>query len=579
MSIYFEIISYISAKLKRRIILIVPLLGIAGVLEVASLVSLIPLISVALDPLKAEPWLAYVGLHGLEHYHALSIFALVTFVAFSLKATFILLVNRYSFYTALGIRAFFQKLLFKSYLSTAYSYHLKRNTAEYLRNITNECYSLEGRFLMPVLTLMAEIIPVMFIAALLAAINPSGLMISIVIFVFFGFLITKFTAKRLRALGAEQIRADGKLLRIAQQSFHSPKEVYVYNRRKALVSLVSECADKASDAIAEALTLNQLPRFFFEIISLLVVIAVAAVSLYSGSSVDELIVELGVFFGAVVKLLPSSNRIVNHLQALNHSRPTIQNILKELKSTESAIERIDHLPDKDIESIGEFESIQVNNLGFCFDPATPLFENLNFEIKKGEVIGLIGETGSGKTTLMNVLLGLIPHATGEVLINGRPMQAVKAEWNKMVGYVPQEIYLLDDSLINNITFFGQEDKVDLAFVQHVVEQVALSDVVEGLDMGLETIVGEHGSRFSGGQRQRVAIARALYRDPDVLIFDEATSALDSETEAVISQAVQCLKGKKTIIMIAHRVSSLSVCDRVLKLERGNLEPVDLSRLN
>lgn len=566
MNAYFRILGYLSSALKRRVYLIAPLLGVAGVLEVVSIASLIPLLSVALDANEAAYWMQYIGLNSLTHYQTLAALSFCTLLAFGIKSAFVLSVNRYTFYTALRIRAFFQKLLFRLYLNSEYGYHQQRNSAEYLRNMTSECYSLEGRFVMPGLTLVAEIIPIIFIAAFLLVINPFGLLVAVGVFGVAGFLVTKFTAARLKALGKVQLDSDGHLLKTAQQSFHCLKEVYVYNRQAYLVNQFSGFADKATESIARALTLNLVPRFLMEIIALLVIILIAVVSLNSGADINDLIVELGVFFGAVIKLLPSSSRVVNQLQSLNHARPTIENLLKEINNLSLVNDTSNQSRYGDLDF--KFASLHLEGVSFEYPNGNEIFRDLTIDITAGDVIGIVGETGSGKTTLLNLLLGLLHPTAGRVLVNNYDRSQVFFGWRNSIAYVPQEIFIMDDSIAGNVAFIESDSEIDIGRVEEALKLASLYEMVSRMPQGIHTQVGERGAVLSGGQRQRIGLARALYRNPQVLVLDEATSALDNETEGEIVRTIAKLKGEITILLVSHRSQPLSICDRKFVVRKG-----------
>jgi ABC-type multidrug transport system fused ATPase/permease subunit len=468
-------------------------------------------------------------------------------------------VSKFTFTTALKIKVSIQNLLFKKYLEKDFISHLSSNSANYLRNITTECHQIEGRFIMPGLTLMAEILPVVFIVGFLVYLNPLGVFIAFIIFMIAGLLITKTTSKYLTVYGKEQIYSDGMQVKIAKEAFSSLKEIALYKKEEKISNIYNGYTHKSADLISNALALGQIPKFVLEVVGLLTISLIAYISFSKGATASEVLIELAIFMGAIVKLLPSANRIVMNLQSLAHAKPAIENILNELKDN--------IILDKNVgsETISKLEKISLESLSFKY-PNThySVLKDVNLTINKGEIIGLKGESGSGKSTLINLLLGLFDATEGNIKINNVDIKNCKISWQDKIAYVPQDVVLFDDTLRNNIIFY--QDNILDNTVKNILDKLKLQEFSNKLYM----TIGEGGSSLSGGQKQRIGIARALARNPQFIIFDEATSALDNETEQEINKLIKVISKDITILIIAHKNSALEICDKVYKIRKNNL---------
>lgn len=560
---YIKIIKLLPNNQLYKLFILVPLMGVSGVLEVASIASLIPLMSVALEPDKVEYWSAMVGLPKMTYQDAITYLVFLVIFSFVVKGCFGLFVYSLSYRFVANTKANYQQILFQGYLNKDFKFHLDNNSGDYLRNLTTECNAVEARFIMPSLVLLAEVIPLFFLVLFLFYLNPYGLALSSGLFVFFGFLVAKFNSKRLRELAKIQISSDGSIVKTIQQTFSSIREILIYNRSDSVKSSFSEYCQISANSISKGLVYNSVPKLVLEVVAVFCVFLIAFISYLSGDSIRDILIELGVFLATMIKILPSASKVVAHIQALSYAKPSIVNYLTAISS-----ENNNRLAPQT--SLEKFDSLEFKNVSFRYDSKRKVLDKISLKINSGDVVGIIGETGSGKSTLLNLILGLVNPSEGVVFINNKPMEVVKLSyWNK-IGYVPQETYLIDDSIINNITFYRKFDNIR---IQNSLELSSLQPTIEGLPDGGETKVGEAGCNLSGGQRQRVGLARALFNQPDLLILDEATSALDHITEKNIIDNLARIKCGKTILMIAHRESTLSICDYILKVENSQVSVI------
>jgi len=312
--------------------------------------------------------------------------------------------------------------------------------------------------------------------------------------------------------------------------------------------------------------LMALPRHMFELLAVMVLSVFIFVLLFVlDKDTGVIIPSLGVFVMAAFKIMPSANKIIGDVQSLRFGLPVINRIYDEI-----------HLPDRKNNYDEEIQqkltnNIHIKDVDFLYLTSTnPAIHAVNIHINDGSIVGFIGPSGAGKSTLINVILGLLEPVKGQVLLNEIDIQNNMRGWQNRIGYVPQSIYLTDDTLKNNIAFGVPEGEINIKSVSDAISQSQLKEFVEDLPLGIETVVGENGVRLSGGQRQRIGIARALYHHPSVLVLDEATSALDSITEREVMNTIELLHGNKTIIIIAHRMSTLTNCDYIYKLKNGTI---------
>jgi len=565
----------IPKVLKKRVMLLVPLLSLSGILEVASLAALIPLVGLLLEPNNTYGIELFLGSQALSEFERMALVFSVFLVIIILKGIYVFLISKFTFNTALLIKGNVQKELFNLYLNRSHTSHLESNSANYIRNITTESHQIEGRFIMPALTLLAELLPVIFISLFLLYINPQGVLFVVIVFSLSGFLITKFTSTNLKKFGVEQLHSDGMQIKVAKESFASLKEISLYKCQVSLMALYSGYVNKSLDLIGKALALGQIPRLVLEVMGLISIAIIASISFYNGATANQVMVELAIFVGAIVKLLPSSNRIVMNLQSLTHAKPSIENILNELKTTSKQKKIVDDNVEQ--VKLNKLESIVFENVGFKYNKRdNNVFENINIEIKRGQIIGLIGETGAGKSTFIDLLLGFITATQGSVFVNGFNIHDCLPLWQSKIGYVPQDVVLFDDSLKNNILFYEPEH--DDKRLQEILTELKLGSLIDSLPDGLNTSVGENGSLLSGGQKQRIGIARALIKNPELIIFDEATSALDIETEKSVNKLIIRLKLNCIILIIAHKKSALEDCDEVYQIKDRKLLKQNVSKI-
>jgi ABC-type multidrug transport system fused ATPase/permease subunit len=349
-----------------------------------------------------------------------------------------------------------------------------------------------------------------------------------------------------------------------QQGLGGVKDVKILGREDYFISEYSEQLTGSAAVVRRYNVSQMMPRTGLEILTITGLAVLVSTMVVSGEDLSNVLPVLGLFGAAAFRLVPAVSRMVTMVQTIAINRPIVNELFHDLSL------RASNSPKRQNHD-GFDQEVEVNDLSFKYETApTNALSNVSLRVKRGEAVGLVGPSGSGKSTLVDVLLGLMAPASGAVLVDGVNVQDRIRWWQDQIGYVPQSIFLTDDTLRRNVAFGLPKGAIDDAAVDAAIRAAQLEEFVKTLPLGLETVVGERGVRLSGGQRQRIGIARALYHNPDVLVLDEATSSLDTETEHGVMQAVQALQGEKTVIIVAHRLSTVEYCDRLYRLESSRI---------
>jgi ABC-type multidrug transport system fused ATPase/permease subunit len=456
--------------------------------------------------------------------------------------------------------------LFATYLAAPYSFHLRRNSAQLITNTTTEVLQFGTAFI-ALTVLLTEGLVVVGIGVLLVYVQPVGAIVNMICLGGASLAFFHFTKTKSARWGAQRLKHDGLRVQYLQQGLGSAKDIKLLGREKVFFDLFRHQDFQSAEMSRKQATVQQLPRFWLEILSVTALATIVLTMVLQGKAPAQILPTIGLFAAAAFRLMPSVNRLLYAVQILKYSQAGINTLHSEFQMPSDF-----GAPGNPALSRAEFQSqIRLENLSFSYDGAAGhAVRGISLAINKGDLVGFTGTSGSGKSTLIDVILGLLTPTGGRVLVDGRDIQSDLRAWQDQIGYVPQSIYLTDDSLRRNIAFGLPPEQIDDVAVDRAIKASQLDSLIAGLPEGAETLVGERGIRLSGGQRQRIGIARALYHDPSVLVLDEATSALDGDTEKCVMEAVNSLHGRKTILIIAHRLSTVKNCDRIFRLEDGAL---------
>lgn len=456
--------------------------------------------------------------------------------------------------------------LFQHYLQQPYAFHLQRNTGDMIRNLTHEADRLIWSVLLPSLILVAEGLIALMLVLLLFSVDPVAAGIVAGLFLLLGIGFHRALRDRIAYWGRQRQHHEGQRIRRIQEGLGGLKEIRILGTADHfLESFLAHSRGRAKYSSRHILA-QGLPLLFLEVLAMGGLLAIAASTMLQHKPFDFVLPMLGLFVGASFRLIPAANRILITYQEVRFSGPTIEVLYQELgpwSDTEAKPKTVVPLPMR--------HSLSVAQASYRYPGASrDALANITLDVPFGAMVGLIGTSGSGKTTLVDLVLGLLPPNAGRILADGQDIQCNLEGWQSQIGYIPQAIYLADTTVRSNVAFGHDVGRIDDDEVWRALAVARLDDFVRTLPAGLDTLIGENGMRLSGGQRQRIGIARAVFRDPPVLVLDEATAALDSDTEAEVMNAVTSLQGAKTILIVAHRHSTLRNCDLVVRLAEGRI---------
>ncbi|MCG8345901.1 MAG: ABC transporter ATP-binding protein/permease [Chlorobiales bacterium] len=455
--------------------------------------------------------------------------------------------------------------LFETYLSKTYTFHLQRNSAQLIRNATSEVTLFSNKFMVSSMHLVRESLVLLALCVLLFLIEPLGAMAIVGLFGMLGLVFYRITRSYIDRWGQVRQKHEGMRIQHLQQGLGGVKDVKVLGRESEFMGQYDFHNKRVARVSQLEATMQQIPKLWVELIAVGAFVMLVLTMLARGEVFEEIIPKIGLFAVAAFRLMPSVNRILSAVQTIRYSHPVVNMLIEELALDSSQVS----FPKTGNHSLKH--ELTVNRISYSYPgKQNPALANISLVIKKGETIGFIGMSGAGKSTIVDVILGLLPPSDGAILVDGKDIQNNLRGWQCQIGYVPQTIFLTDDTLLRNVAFGIPAGKIDEDTVWSALKAAQLESFVKSLPDGLDAVLGERGITLSGGQRQRIGIARALYHDPEILVLDEATSSLDTSTEREVMSAIHALHGNKTIIIVAHRLSTVERCDRLYRLDDGRI---------
>ena len=459
-----------------------------------------------------------------------------------------------------------QTKLFNGYLAKSYLFHLDRNSSELLYNIQSEINYL-SHVTQAGLSIIGDIFLMTGIFLMLVLVNPSLAIFTLLAYYLFGKFLDYFTKNKLSQLGNLRELHENSMFKNVLQALGGIKDVILYRKRTYFSKNFDFHANKRKSVFVSQGVIMQIPKLYYEFLSILIIAIIIIFFVFSYENLTQLMPTIGLFMLAAIRIMPSANKLSSSMQTIKFNIDVVDRVYDELKKIDKVLIS-NHFSKKSVFN----NIIEIKNLKFSYPKQEQItINNFNFSIKKGETIGFIGESGSGKSTLIDIILGILKLSSGEILVDGKNIYDNLSGWQAQIGYVSQSVFLLDDTIKSNVAFGIPENEIDENKVWDSLKSSNLSAFISSLENGINTIVGERGSKLSGGQRQRIGLARALYNNPSVLVLDEATSALDNKTESEVMKAIIDLKREKTILIIAHRLTTISNCDRVYSISKNKIE--------
>lgn len=426
--------------------------------------------------------------------------------------------------------------------------------------------------ILAMLQLASEAVVSCLIFVVLLLNDPGMTLFIIAVFGLLTLFIVKVFKPRLNRIGARNQAIQSRIAKWRIQATYGLKDVKVLNREEFYVRNYYETGKVGAEVARNYAVLNNMPRLLIETVFIVSVLGFLVVYINGGGDITAMVTTISAFAIAAVRVLPSVNRINTYITEIAYTQPSLDfvydNLQEGMKTDAMLAERKAY---SQVEKLKLDHQIELSHISFHYpDSDKNIFEDAHMIVPKGKSVGIIGTSGAGKSTIVDILLGLLHAQTGTITCDGVDIFKNYESWLAQIGYIPQSIYLIDESIRDNIAFGIDADKIDEKRIWEVLEEAQLKEFVEELPEGLDTTIGDRGVRLSGGQRQRIGIARALYNDPEILVFDEATSALDNDTEAAVMEAVNSFHGRKTMIIIAHRLNTIEKCDMIYKVENMKL---------
>ncbi|MBQ8030710.1 MAG: ABC transporter ATP-binding protein [Butyrivibrio sp.] len=578
-------INYIfDKKQKGQLFILAVLILIGGVVETLGVSMMIPVISVILKPEslhrqieKREILQNIVNVLGLNTDLKLASALLISLIfLFIFKNLYLLfLVYKQNTFISRARNDMISRVM-REFLNRPYEDYLGADIPTVFR-ITDSDIPKTFTLMLSLLSLATEMVVSICLGIVLLAVNWQMTVLILVVLVILTLVITKILKPRLNTIGRRNQETQSRIAKWRIQAIYGLKDVKVLNRQDFFIRNYYESGRIGADIDRNYTVLNNIPRLLIETVFISVVLLYVLIYLINGGDAKALLPQITAFGMAAIRIMPSANRINTYLTQIAYNQYSLDFVYNNLTESmkmekEMRAERAKVAgPALHLE-----KEIELKNITFHYpDSEDNIFTDANMMVPRGKSVGIIGPSGAGKSTIVDILLGLLHVKSGEILCDGSNIFSNYESWLAQIGYIPQSIYLVDESIRDNIAFGIDADQINDDRIWEVCEEAQLADFIRTLPEGLDTRIGDRGVRLSGGQRQRIGIARALYHNPEILVFDEATSALDNETEAAVMEAINSFHGKKTMIIIAHRLNTIANCDIIYEVKDEKIKATTL----
>ena len=566
----------LNSRQKHRVVLLCVLIFFSALLETLSVTVIIPLITAVVSPdtilenEKVVSILSTLGINELDHGTFVRILLLSTMGIFIFKNIYLFLLTVIQSRFISNARCFTSIRLMGDYLNKPYEYYLNADVNMMLQTVNKDIPHI-FELLQECMLLITEIAVSACICIVLVIVDPIMTLSLAVLLGLMLLLVLRILKPRLGWIGNRRVDEQNNMMKWMQQGIFGIKDVKVAAKEKYFLERFDEGSRAQSDALRKYTILSQFPRLMIETVFIVGLLLDMFIAVLMGRDLQLMLPQLMAFGMAAVRLMPSVNRISSHLSSIAYFEPSLDVVCANLDLDLAGLKDA-KIEDKPNNGLTFEKDIQLKGISYHYpNTEKEIFDNADMNIPVGASVGVIGPSGAGKTTIVDILLGLLLPQKGKILVDGREVSAGDAAWLSNIGYIAQNIYMLDTTIRENVAFGLTAEEADEERIWQVLDEAQMGDFVRSLPDGLDTSIGDRGVRISGGQRQRIGIARALYNDHGLLVFDEATSALDNETEAAIMDAINSLKGRKTMVIIAHRLKTIENCDIVYRVENGRIE--------
>nr|WP_318685320.1 ABC transporter ATP-binding protein [uncultured Acetatifactor sp.] len=562
----------LDKKQKRAMAGLIFLMIIGAFLQTAGVGLLVQVVNVVIDPQaiqKSRITRALYELSGLADYKSFSITVMTLLIlTFIVKNLFLFAQQKLTFSFVYTNQFRTSERMMRNYLRRGYEFYLNADTAVVQRSITSDVNNMYA-LILALLQMLSDGVVSLFIICYCFATNGTMTMLMAIVLLVLMLLVKKVLKPIMYKAGKDNQDYYSGLFKWISQTVQGIKEVKIFCKEQYFVSEYKKCGKGYVDAVQKYSLYNNIPKLLIETACVATMVGYMIYLVASEVSTQNMLDVFSTLAAAAFVLLPCVNRINNQINSIAYFEPFFMGVSDNLQDEISG-EKVDMaFATDEEEKLPVKEAIEMREITYAYPNTDRLiFDHADLTIPVGASVGIVGTSGAGKSTVVDILLGLLEVKEGKVLADGQDIKKYYRKWLKNVGYIPQMIFMLDDTIRKNVAFGVPEEKIDEERVWEVLKEARLDEFVRTLPDGLDTGIGERGIRLSGGQRQRIGIARALYNNPEVLILDEATSALDNDTEAAIMESINRLHGKKTLIIIAHRLQTIEKCDIVYRVENG-----------
>lgn len=565
----------LDRRQKMQICFLGMLIFVGGLLETVSVSGLLPVVWVIIDPAKAQENKYVRVLMEILHTDSIEGFIVPLLTAmillYTLKNAFLLLLaNEQNKFIAHNRNKLISQVL-REFLNRPYEFYLDADIPTVFR-LTDSDIPNVFNILMAMISLVSEAVVFALLCVVMVATDWKLLVFLIVVFGALSVLILKVMKPRLSRLGEKNLAIQSRIAKWRIQAIYGIKDVKVLHREAFFADNYESSGKIGAGYSKRYAVMNNTPRLLIETIFIASILGYIILYILAGNDASTLVPILTAFGVAAIRMMPSVNRINTYMTDISYFRPCLDYVYENMNINEISKKNNQTLKPVDAtKTMALRDRIELRDIVYAYPNTDKLiFDHADMVIPCGKSVGIMGPSGAGKSTIVDILLGLLKVRTGKILCDGVDIFDNYPAWLSRIGYIPQSIYLVDEPIRNNIAFGIADSEIDDARIWDALEEAQLAAFIRGLPEGLDTAIGDRGVRLSGGQRQRLGIARALYHNPEILVFDEATSALDNETEAAVMDAINSFHGRKTMIIIAHRLNTIEKCDMIYKVDAGKI---------